>query len=1311
MKIKEKIFLFKSFRPILMNWLVFSFIIFINTKIFASNTGFNNINNIFGISIREANSVVKDNYDFIWVSSKTGILRLTDDDYRIYQLPYETANVISVKLNYDNSKLFALTNNGQIFIYNEISDRFELIINMSKEMNDNHLVTNDMILDTEGNYWLASSSGVLKYDNKSIVTINNDSIDVQRIIRKDNENILLSVREGLYNLNIKTLKKELIYKATEIDPLQTSMLDYDKDENKLWVGTVSKGLMYYDFSSKQLKRALIKSLPLQPILAIESISKNSLLLGIDGQGLWEIDKRTFKVLNVYKENSDNISSLRGNGVYDILCDENNRVWVCTYSGGVSYFDQASPIVTRIMHQINNPNSLVNNDINDILEDSRGNTWFATNNGISCLDATGRNWKSFYADKQEQAQVFLTLEEDNNGRIWAGSYSSGVYILDGTSGRQLAHYSQSESNSPFINDFVFDIYKDSQGDMWIGGINKEVIRYISRDESFRKYSIQPIYVLNEYNKGEMLFGCTYGLLLSNNETGEIKTLINGCLVMDVLVLDGIIWVGTIGDGLLRHDPENGTIEKFTTSNGLPSNFVNSVAWSDGYLWLGTESGMCRFDPLKKNVLIYSSISSLSNNSFNRNAHCKLKNGNIAWGTSNGVVIFNPATIQQLQPEGKIFLQDISISGRSMRDYLSMKIDKPLNQLDKIKLKYNQNTLNIELVPIGVAAGSKFSWKMEGLDDDWSLPVSQRILNYSNIPSKEYKLKIRLYDNSLSQVLAERTLAIKITPPFWVTWWFLAILLVLISSIAYFILWNYINQLKQLHTEEKVKFFTNTAHDMRTSLTLIKAPVEELSKEKNLSVAGRHFLHIAIEQTRRLSSVVNQLMEFQKVDIGKGQLSLNKIEINEFIRYRLQMFESIAKGKGIKLIFNSNVKEYITSFDEMMMMEKVIDNLISNAVKYSNPDSEVILNLNCDETKWVLEVIDQGIGIGKKEQRQLFKEFFRAENAVNSKIVGSGIGLLLVKNYVNLHGGQVSFSSQENTGSSFQISIPFREITGEAKFNFTSNSDDFEAEVTIESDIKAENQNNEVSKEMRILVVEDNDDLLQFMKYALSDEFEVITSNDGIPGWEAVQKHLPDLVISDVMMPDMDGFELCRLIKSTYETSHIPVVLLTALSGRAEQLQGLGLGADDYLTKPFDLILLKQKIKTIIQNREIVREKALKINKTGCEDHILNNELNDCFLKKVMEVVNNNISNAEFTKDDFASAMNVSSSLLYKKIKSLTGQSPVDFIKIVRLENALKLIQSKQHTITEISEMCGFSSIGYFSTVFKKHFGKSPTEIVD
>ncbi|MDP4271702.1 MAG: hybrid sensor histidine kinase/response regulator transcription factor, partial [Bacteroidota bacterium] len=650
--------------------------------------------------------------------------------------------------------------------------------------------------------------------------------------------------------------------------------------------------------------------------------------------------------------------------------------------------------------------------------------------------------------------------------------------------------------------------------------------------------------------------------------------------------------------------------------------------------------------------------------------------------------------------------LSLAGRSIRGSLST----PLDSLQELSLNYNQNTLNLELLSIGNIFGAKYSWKLEGLDNEWNQPSGNHFINYSNIPSGDYLLKIKLYDSSLSKVIAERTLNLTIVPPFWKTWWFRLFLFLLTVGIIYFILNYYIERLKQQHTEEKVRFFTNTAHDIRTSLTLIKAPIEELTKELNLSDAGRHYLSLATEQARRLSTVVTQLMDFQKVDIGKEQLSLSMVDVVKLVEHRSMMFESCAKSKNIDLQFDSDQECYQSAIDESMM-EKIIDNLISNAIKYSHPDSRVQISLRCNPDIWTLEVQDHGIGISKKAQRQLFREFYRGENAINSKIVGSGIGLLLVKNYVALHGGDISCESQENEGSTFKLVIPFKEMVEDetSAKGIISESLPY---VIPEKGSQIQMQQEELPKrEMRILIVEDNDDLRNFMRYPLQTEFEVLLAEDGVEAWEMIQKEMPDLVVSDVMMPNMDGFELCRLMKSTYETSHIPLIMLTALSGKAEQLHGLGLGADDYLTKPFDMTLLVQRIKSIIRNRAAVKEKALKLIKvpTSNNDQILTNELNDKFLKKMSEVVRANISNSEFGKDDFAAAMNVSSSLLYKKVKALTDQSPTDFIKVVRLDYAQELLQSRKYSVTEVSELCGFSSIGYFSTVFKKHFGKSPTEI--
>ena len=698
-----------------------------------------------------------------------------------------------------------------------------------------------------------------------------------------------------------------------------------------------------------------------------------------------------------------------------------------------------------------------------------------------------------------------------------------------------------------------------------------------------------------------------------------------------------------------------------------------------------------------------IVGLSTISFNHGAHYKLHNGKLAFGTNKGAIIFDPKRIQETKSQGKIFFQDIIISGRSIRENSAITLTSPIDSLQDITLKYNQNNLTMELLSLGISTlDSKFSWKMEGIDKEWNQPSIHNRLTYTNIPTGNYVLELRMYNSSLSQIITERQLIVHVKPPFWESSWFRLIALILIIGIIYFSLRFYINKIKQRHTEDKIRFFANTAHEFRTVLTLIKAPIEELYKETKLSEQGKHYLSLAREQAGNLTTVATQLLDFQKADIGKGQMSLNMIDIVAMIANRLSMFESIAKSRNIELLYSFTPTVYQTAIDESMI-EKVIDNLISNAVKYSHPGGLVQIMFSGAPQKWTMEVKDQGIGISTKAQKKLFNEFYRSDNAINSKTVGSGIGLLLAKNYINLHKGSIQCVSQENVGSTFIISVPFNEVSEK---DIPVLPEKEMISLQLEAPVLTENINR---KDMQILFVEDNDNLRNFMRYSLMGFFEVSVAADGLQAWEMIQKQLPDLVISDVIMPNRDGFELCRLIKSTYETSHIPVVLLTSLSEKTQQLQGLGLGADDYLTKPFDMTLLVQRIMSIIQNRKIVREKALKLIDEENSNPLFFNELNDKFVRKAVAVIHANLTNMDFGKEDFASAMNVSSSLLYKKIKSLTDQSPVDFIKSIRLNQSLELLQSRKHTVTEVSELCGFSDISYFSKVFKKYFGKTPTEI--
>lgn len=1274
----------------------------------ASSIKFYSINSLYGISVRASNSVCKDDNGFIWASSKTGILRLTDDDYRIYQLPYETAGAIIVRLIYENSKLIAYSNNGQIFSYNPVFDRFDLVINISSAIENQNFDVFNILIDERGNFWIALNIGLYRYSSEELTFIGNLSNDRYSITWFDSQNILGSGSDGIWLINTENQEKKFIYGSKSNGPLTVSSVFLDKNQNKFWMGTMADGLFCFDFDSGSLIHVLESSIPKQPILAIEENSDSTFLIGIDGQGIWELDKKGEHLLSVYKENAEDPHSLKGNGVYDIFYDRGKRIWICTISGGVSFYEISSPIVTQVVHQANNHNSLANSDVNSIIEDRDGKLWFATNNGISCWDTKTGLWKNFYNNKLAQAQVFLSLCEDDQGRIWAGSYSSGFYVLDGKTGKELAHYSRNDNNLATVSNYIFAIHKDSDGDLWIGGVNGEFVSYQTSENTFKTYYDEPVSSIFELEPGKILIGFSYGLSLLDKQTGEMESLLTGIVVQEILVKEDIVWLCTSGEGLIEYNYKTGVTTKYNTMSGLPSDFVNSILYADEYLWLGTENGLCRFNPIDKTTFTFQSIFPLSGISYNKGAVHQLKTGQLAWGTNSGAIIFSTESLSDIPSEGRIFLQDIMISGRSIRGISSFGLHTPVDSLQSLNLKYFQNTISIELLSIGVSPGTKFSWQLEGFDKEWSAPSGNQFITYTNLPSGRFNLNIKLWDNSTSQVLSERTIAIRLIPPFWRKSWFWGILFVVLAGIVSMYILLYINRLKQKHDEEKIRFFTNTAHDIRTSLTLIKAPVEELSKETKLSPSGSYFLKLAMEQTRQLTSVVTQLMDFQKVDIGKEQMAQSDVDIVKLLKNRILMFKSVADSKNIKFGENFNCDSYHTCADGSKI-EKVFDNLISNAVKYSNPYSHIQFDLNCQKNKWIFQVKDQGIGISRKAQRNLFKEFHRGDNAINSKIVGSGIGLLLVKKYITMHGGTISFESQENVGSVFRIVVPAKASPNCEEPVIQSDTYLKNTPSGLDELLAETEQAIPQSKEMKILIVEDNDDLLNFMKDTLEKQFKVMTASDGNIAWKQIVKQMPDLVVSDIMMPGMDGFDLCRLMKSTYDTSHIPIILLTSLSERSDQLHGLGLGADDYLTKPFDMGLLIQKIKSIIHNRGIIQEKAFKLMGNTTSEPLLQNEHNDKFVKRMLEIANTNISNSEFDKEEFALAMNVSSSLLYKKMKALTNLSPSEFMKTIRLNYAMELLKSRSYSVTEISELCGFSSVGYFSTVFKKHFQKSPTEI--
>lgn len=1270
---------------------------------------FHHLNRELGISIRETNGICSDYNGFIWASSKMGVIRLTEEDYKIYQLPYESTDVISVRLACRDNQLYCYTNNGQIFIYDRVKDLFRLVVNIALEINNQYLGVNGLLADGNGRLFIASTDGLFIYENGQLLKDEIFSFYIEQIAWHSDEILWVVNFSGIYKYNLSNAATDTVYLKSPRDNFQVSSIYYDQPFKKLWLGTLSAGSCVLQESHMAASLRFVEDLPVQPVLAIELVNDSTVMLGIDGQGIWAVDRETNILTGSYKEDADDPGSLQGNGVYDICRDNNNKVWVSTFSDGISYFDQGMHEIKQFTHQINNLNSLVNNNVNAVLEDKSGKLWFATNNGLSSYNPATEKWFAVNQNMKVGAQVFTTLCEDNAGNIWAGTYSSGIYLFDHHNGRELNHYEMSSEGTRGLSNFVFSIYKDSEGDIWIGGVQGNLVCFSYKERQFRPYPFLPVNVLEEYRPGKMLAGCTFGLVQVDKSTGETENLLEGYLIHDILVDGDEIWLCTSGNGLIRFNPVNKEVKKYTTDQGLLSNYVNSAVLKGNFIWLGTEQGLCRLDVNSGNVAVFPAEPTLIGSAFNSNAHFLLQNGMLLLGSNNGAFLFDPELIENSHPKGKMYFQDVIISGTSWRELADSLQSSPLDSLRRLSLNYNQNTLGIELLAIGSSAkGAKFSWKLEGLDKGWNQPGSVRTISYANLPSGDFVLKIRMHDSSLSQVIEERELVIEITPPFWDTWWFKLGAGFFLAGLLAFVLLQYVNRLKKQHSDQKIRFFTGVAHDIRTAVTLINSPVEELNKETKLSEHGRYYLNLALEQSRRLSKVVTQLMDFQKVDIGREELSLAMVDIVLLIQKRIQMFQPLALNKQVTLHFTTNQSAFIAAVDEAKA-EKIVDNLISNAVKYSKETGRVDVELHVSESRWVLKVKDQGIGISRKSQRKLFREFYRGENAVNSKIVGSGIGLVLAKKYVSMHKGRISCVSQENEGTVIQIVIPCRRVeqtgikAGEADAEVAgiALNQSFQPPVVKEEE--------KAVKKKKLLIAEDNDSLRSFLITSLGAEFQVSGCANGDDAWEVVLKEMPDLVVSDIMMPGLDGYELCKIIKSTYDTSHIPVILLTSLAGKAEELHGLGTGADDYLTKPFDVALLLQRIKNILKNRELIRDKALKFIHGAKDEVVFSNELNDKFVKKMVEVVKTNIANPEFNKELFASEMNVSPSLLYKKSKALTDQSPTDFIKAIRMDHALRLLRENRYSITEISIICGFSSIGYFSTVFKNYYGRSPSEM--
>ena len=767
----------------------------------------------------------------------------------------------------------------------------------------------------------------------------------------------------------------------------------------------------------------------------------------------------------------------------------------------------------------------------------------------------------------------------------------------------------------------------------------------------------------------------------------------------------------------YDPEKRTFTHYHRDNCalISNNIYTILSDTDDDIIMSTENGLSSYYPAEKLFHNWTKDQGLMASHFNAGSGTLRKNGNFIFGSSDGAIEFNKEMKIPRKYSSKMVLSDLTIFYQTVypgdeNSPLSTDID----DTKELELSYSQNIFSLKVSSINYDYPSNilYSWKLEGFYDQWSRPGNENIIRFTNLSPGEYTLHIRAVSNEDKRiVLEERTMKISIAQPIWLSFWAILVYAIVLAVIAIITLRIIILRKQRKVSDEKIHFFINTAHDIRTPLTLIKAPLEEIREREALTKDGISNMNTALRNVNALLRLTTNLINFERADVYSSELYISEYELNTYLTETFNAFRPYASVKHINFTYESNFR-YLNVWIDKEKMDSILKNIISNALKYTPENGSVHIYASETNDSWNVEVNDTGIGIPANEQKKLFKIHFRGSNAINSKVTGSGIGLMLVWKLVHLHKGKINLSSVEHQGSSIKVSFP-KDSKHFHKAHLATRTRELSTEQVphvspAEIYEKAKKQHDQNLQ--RLLIVEDNDELRNYLTHTLSDNYTIQTCSNGKEALTIVKEYMPELIISDIMMPEMRGDELCAAIKNDIETSHIPIILLTALNDEKNILEGLKIGADEYIVKPFNIGILKATIANLLTNRALLKSKYANLEVSEEEEVSPNcaTDLDWKFIATVKKSVEENIDNPAFNVDVLCNLLNMSRTSFYNKLKALTDQAPADYIRLIRLKRAAALLKTGQHSVTEISELTGFNDVKYFREVFKKHFKVSPSK---
>jgi ligand-binding sensor domain-containing protein/signal transduction histidine kinase/DNA-binding response OmpR family regulator len=1299
------------------------------------------------------NALVEDSAKRLWIGTSKGLNLYNREQDNFISVGNLSSNVNRLNDNYISSLcadkdtlLWVGTYGDGVNVYHPEK---QIIYNYPFNIDDPNSLSSDNItcitVDNNNKVWIGTQNGLNLFSKESVgfrhfyaeesnpASLSNNNITSLAI---DSEGSLwigsrgggltkLSYQNG--NFNFKRYAEKSMPGSLSNNSVLSLIAD---NRDCLWIGTENGGLnrLYIIkeyFEVFQVEEGDYQSISENSIWSLFSDSEGRIWIGTFSRGINVIDQK-FNKFESYRKNIVNNNSITDNDVKSFSEDNQGNVWIAMDGGGICKFN---PVTRQISDKYRNTDEkkyLTNNAVQAIVCDINNNLWIGTwAGGINRLDKNSKRIRKYNLESEQGVgnNNVMGIYTDSKGNIWAGTAGSGLFRYNDS--KDKFELILCDNNSSVLTPiaYVTSLLEDSDGIYWIGTLYGLITANYSSDNSFL---------------------CTD--IFSSNEKGSISS-----NMIDVIFEDsrGRIWLGTSDYGLNLFNKTDGTATVFQKSDGLPSNSIRGILEDDeGFLWITTNKGISQFSYDSLIFTNYTREDGLNSNEFYVRSCLHTKKGEFYMGGENGFNVFYPENIRKNNFIPPVYLTSLKINNVSAEiGAKNSPLKKHIGETSEIILSYKQSSFTIEFVALNYTrpARNQFSYMLEGFDDKWNFTDNNRSATYTNIKPGKYKFLVKGSNNDGIWNNNPTTLLIRIKPPLWKTAWAILTYLVLITALitVSLIIWNerihikHQLKLEQLGREKEhelneanIQFFTNISHEFRTPLSLIIAPLESIILSAQSKIKEQ--LIVIYHNAQRLIYLTNNLMYFRKLEEGRTSLKVKYGEIVSFVREVSSYFNLNFKRRHIKFHVNTS-DAVIHGWFDPEKLETIMLNLLSNASKYTPDGGNIQIVVNNLPAKDAIKkyeiatekmlpkprfieikVIDNGSGISSEDLPFIFDKYYQSLTARKKKNTGTGIGLALTKGFVELNHGHIKASSNPNLETCFSFVLPIDresfledEIVNEP-ISVLSRTILSEKEESIikkhGKELKSKEQNNEKAD---VLIVEDNYELRTFLARELNNMYTIIQAEDGKPGIELAFEKIPDLIVSDILMPQCSGIELCNVLKADIRTCHIPIILLTAKTTIGDQIEGVEIGADAYITKPFNMKLLVAKINQLIQSRRKLyahfsQDVYIIPNK------MTDNELDQRFLHKAIDYIITNIGDNTLNVEGLAVEMNLSRSNVYRKIKALTGKTAIEFIRLIRLKQAVKLMETRKYSLAEIAYMIGFTSPSYFTKSFRDQYGRPPSE---